>query len=147
MNAKEYLRQIKVYDNRIQRKIDELDRLRALATGAGGSGMDPNKTISSPDPHRMENCITRYVELEEEINAMIDGYVNLRDKIINEIHEIGDARYEELLYLRYVQFRRLEEICCQMRKPNGDYYSYDHILRLHGNALKVFWEKHKKQEK
>ena len=48
MNAKEYLRQIKVYDNRIQRKIDELDRLRALATGAGGSGMDPNKTIS-PD--------------------------------------------------------------------------------------------------
>jgi len=148
MTAKEYLGQIRTYDKRIERKIDELDRLRSLAVGTSGSGMNPDKiTAPDPDPHKMEKCITRYVELENEINEMIDGYVELRDKIINEIHTIGDVRYEEILYLRYVQFRRLEEICCQMRKPNGGYYSYDHILHLHGNALKVFWEKHEEMSK
>lgn len=141
MNAKEYLRQIRIYDKRIEQKVEEMESLRSIAEGTG-IRLDPDKTSSSPNLQKMEEAVVRLCDLEAEVGDDVKRYIDLRNRIINEIHSIGDARYEEVLYLRYVSFMRMEEICCVMKKPNGEYYSYDHILHLHGEALKVFWEKH-----
>jgi len=150
--AKEYLDQIRLLDKRIDRKIEEKEVLKSIATSTGSHAMSPDKVQSSINLHKTEDAITRYVDLEAEIDQMIDELVMLRDKIINEIHELDDVRYEELLCLKYVgkldenadriHYYRLEEIACIMKKSNGDHYSFDHIAHLHGEALQLFWESH-----
>ena len=152
MNAKEYLDQVRLLDKRIDRKIEEKEYLRNLAEGIGSFGLNPDKVQSSINLHKTEDAITKYIDLEAEIDKMIDSFVDLRDKIINEIHSLDDVRYEELLYLKYVgridedtdriHYLRLEEIACVMKKSNGDHYSFDHIAHLHGEALQKFWESH-----
>lgn len=152
MNAKEYLDQVRLLDKRIDRKIEEKEVLKSIATSTGSQAMNPDKVQSSINLHKTEDAITRYVDMEAEIDRMIDDFVNLRDKIINEIHQLNDVRYEELLYLKYVgklnehtdriHYLRLEEIACVMVKSNGDHYSFDHIAHLHGEALQKFWESH-----
>lgn len=150
--AKEYLDQIRLLDKRIDRKIEEKEVLKSIATSTGSHAMSPDKVQSSINLHKTEDAITRYVDLEAEIDRMIDELVMLRDKIINEIHELDDVRYEELLCLKYVgkldentdriHYYRLEEITCIMKKSNGDHYSFDHIAHLHGEALQAFWKSH-----
>lgn len=150
--AKEYLDQIRLLDKRIDRKIEEKEVLKSLATSTGSMSMNPDKVQSSINLHKTEDAITKYVDLEKEIDRMIDELVLLRDRIINEIHQIDDVRYEELLCLKYVgrldentdriHYLRLEEIACVMKKSNGDHYSFDHIAHLHGEALQKFWESH-----
>jgi len=150
--AKEYLDQIRLLDKRIDRKIEEKEVLKSIATSTGSHAMSPDKVQSSINLHKTEDAITKYVDLEKEIDRMIDELVMLRDKIINEIHELDDVRYEELLCLKYVgkldenadriHYYRLEEIACIMKKSNGDHYSFDHIAHLHGEALQLFWESH-----
>ena len=152
-DAKEYLEQIRLLDKRIDRKIEERDYLRNIAQSAGSFGMNPDKVQTSINLHKTEDAITRYIDMEKEISDMIDDLIDLRDKIINEIHQLNDVRYEELLYLKYVgrldehtdriHYFRLEEIACTMVKSNGDHYSFDHIAHLHGEALEVFWESHR----
>ena len=152
MNAKEYLDQVRLLDKRIDRKIEEKEVLKSIATSTGSQAMNPDKVQSSINLHKTEDAITRYVDLEAEIDRMIDELVMLRDRIINEIHQLNDVRYEELLYLKYVgklnehtdriHYLRLEEIACVMVKSNGDHYSFDHIAHLHGEALQKFWESH-----
>lgn len=152
MNAKEYLDQVRLLDKRIDRKIEEKEVLKSIATSTGSQAMNPDKVQSSINLHKTEDAITRYVDMEAEIDRMIDDFVNLRDRIINEIHQLNDVRYEELLYLKYVgklnehtdriHYLRLEEIACVMVKSNGDHYSFDHIAHLHGEALQKFWESH-----
>ena len=153
MDAKSYLDQIRMLDKRINRKIEEKEVLKSIATSTGRFNMDPNKVQSSINLHKTEEAITRYIDMETEIDQMIDELVVLRDRIINEIHELDDVRYEELLYLKYVgkldentdriHYLRLEEIACTMIKSNGDHYSFDHIAHMHGEALQKFWESHR----
>jgi len=152
MNAIKYLSQIKLLDGRINRKIEEKEYLASIASGTGSKPLTPDKVQTSINLHKTEDMVVRYIDLEKEIDRMIDQFVLLRDKIINEIHQIGDPRYEELLYLKYVgrqekeggriHYCRLEDIACIMKKSNGDWYSYEHICRLHGEALKKFAEQH-----
>ena len=79
-------------------------------------------------------------ERRAEIEELIRSFIRLKSRIIDEIHELDDYRYVELLYRKYIQYMRLEEISCKMKKRNGEPYSYDHIAALHGEALKSFSE-------
>lgn len=149
MDAKTYLNQIRRLDTRINHKLEEKEYLMSLATGAGSLSMNPDKVQSSVNLHKTEDVITRYVDLEREIDYNIDTLVSIRHKIIDEIHQLDDDKCEELLFLKYVgkaedgriHYYRLEEIACEMRKSNGDNYSYDHIRHLHGVALQKFSHK------
>ena len=151
MTAKEYLRQIHVLDLKIEQKIEEKKELLHRAAGVSAVTSDPNKVQTSGDTVGPMRYVDRAMDLERNINRLIDEYTDTRDKIINQIHEMEDPRYIELLSLRYVgrrekngriHYLRLEEIACTMTKSNGEPYSYDHINRLHGEALQKFCKQH-----
>lgn len=141
MTAKEYLNQIRLLDRKINQRIQQAKELRRLA-GLHSQEIKQAavQTSSAGDP--IGNAVSRYVDVETEIDTMIDRYVNLKHKIIGEIHELEDPRMVDLLYLRYVKYMTLEEIACTMEKANGGHYSYDHTRRLHWKALKEFSKCH-----
>ena len=147
MTAKEYLNQIQLLDLKIRQKQEEKDYLRSLAAGNSSPVLSKDKVQTSGSGDKMARTVNKYIDLEKEIDEMIGQYVDMRDHIIDQIHQLDDARYIELLQLRYVgkkggdgrmHYMRLEEIACVMRKPNGMPYTYGHINRLHGEALQTF---------
>ncbi len=139
MTAKEYLQQVRLLDLKIDQKMDQLSDLRAKAVNSG-QALSADKVQTSVSGDRTARIVENCVDLEAEIEELIRSFIRLKSRIIDEIHELDDYRYVELLYRKYIQYMRLEEISCKMKKRNGEPYSYDHIAALHGEALKSFSE-------
>ena len=149
MTAKEYLNQVRLLDLKISQKQEERDHLKAMAAGNSSPMLSKDKVQTSGSGDKMARTVDKYIDLEKEIDKMISQYVDMRDHIIDQIHSLGDSKYVELLYLKYVgqkgkderiHYLRLEEIACIMRKSNGLPYTYEHIRSMHGEALKRFAE-------
>ena len=127
---KEYLRQLRTAEIKIEQKEEELERLKSSLESIS-TGTDSERVQTTPRD-RLSEEITRIVDLEKEINSDLGALLMLRNKIINEIHSMDNPVYMDILYKRYVQYKSLEEIAVEMS------YSYVHIRRLHGYALIQF---------
>lgn len=141
MTAKEYLNQLRILDTKINQKMEELSQLKSILMGRG-MRYDSDRVQTSP-ANMQENIIIKCADIEDKIDRMIDSYISKKDKIINQIHQLNDDRYIQILYLHYVpnekhQTKRLEDIAVEMKKKNGNSYTYEHINRLHGEALQKF---------
>ena len=131
--AKLYLSQIKILNGKIKRRQQEVDDLREAAMSLGGSGLDANKVrTDSPDPDPLATKVSKYVDLEKEIDAMIDEFIDLKHTIIGQIEELTDSKYIDVLFKRYVDCKSFRQISREMN------YSEDHTKRLHGQALQEF---------
>ncbi len=129
MQVKHYLRELKRLDTCIRHKMQEKETLYNPLRAANTDGM---KIQVSHDGDSMSNLLLRIEAIENRINAKIDEYAGLKDKIIDQIHGLSNEIFVDLLYRRYVEFERLEEIAVDMN------YAYDYIRRLHGHALQEF---------
>ena len=137
LTAKQYLSSLKMLNIKINHKLQEVEELRALSFSSGGLAADNERVQTSPSGDgRQIALVNRYVDLEMEINQLIDKYVDRKDKIINEIHQLEDARYLEILFKRYVEFKSLLLVSKEMK------YDYSHLRHLHGQALKDFERRH-----
>lgn len=133
MKAKEYLQQLQRLDTVINQKIKEVQDLRLQAQGTGGLDYSKERVQSSPSEDApFVKPICRIIDLEAEINAEIDRFVDEKHKIINQIQGLKNSDYISLLFKRYVEFKSLEKICVEMN------FSYDYIKHLHGYALQDF---------
>lgn len=133
MKAKKYLQQLKRLDELINQKIKEVTDLRERATSVSGIDYSKDKVQSSPSGDApFVKPICRIIDLEAEINAEIDKFVDEKHKIINQIQGLKNSDYIALLFKRYVEYKSLERICVEMN------FSYDYIKHLHGYALKDF---------
>ena len=131
--AKDYLSKAYRIDTRINSKIEQVNSLHSLATKATStlSDIPPSGTRNV---HRMEDIIAKIIKLEEEINADIDELVDLKRNITQLIKKIENTEYQTLLELRYLTFKKWEEISIEM-----DCYSVQHIFRLHNKSLEKFY--------
>ncbi len=132
MKAKEYLQQLRRMDTAIGQKIRELEDLRAIAMRAGGVRYAENKARPSYTDAPYSRVIDRMVDLDAEINREIDGFVDKKHKMINQIQRLPNGRYAEILYKRYVEYKQLEMISAEM------HYTYQYTKELHGYALQEF---------
>ena len=131
MTAKEYLRQIGVLDAKINRRMKQVEELKALADGRG-SLIPGDRVQSSPAGDKMSSAVIKWVDMEVEVTAMIDELVDLKNQIIGEIHQLDDQRYIQILEKRYIDQLKWEEIALSM---NMD---IRWVYRLHGYALQEF---------
>lgn len=151
MKAKEYLKKIQIADTIISAKMKEVDKLSTkveslltIAAGVQAIRYDKDKVQSSTS-NKIEDNMIRVGEATEELNRSIrelensiNQYKRIRRRITTQIELMGvgegNILYSEVLYRRYVLYMSFEQIAVDMG------YSYQHILRLHGLALKKFQE-------
>jgi hypothetical protein len=138
MTAKEYLRQLKRLEIKIDQRRQERDRLLSDAMGNGSPRLSRDRVQTSVSGDTMGEKLAECADIQAEIDALIKKLVADRHRIIGEIHMLTDARYIQILYLHYVEGKRLEDVAEMMVKTNGEPYSYDHIASLHGMALREF---------
>jgi hypothetical protein len=130
MTAKEYLGQAYRIDQRINSKLEQITSLRELAFKAT-STLSETPRGPSRDAHSMESIIVKMMNLEDEINRDIDMLVDLKREIVSIIKQVQNPEYQTLLELRYLCFKRWEQIAVDMG------YSTQHIFRMMDLALKA----------
>ena len=112
MTAKEYLSRIKFLDTVISHKRKELNALH----------------INSRNKQELNEANS----LEYEIKTELSSYYEEKRSIVNQINSLGNFKYAEILYKRYVEFKSLGDIAVEMN------YTYQYIVELHGKAIKAF---------
>ncbi len=132
MTTKEYLGQIELFDEKIKQKKSELHDLKLIATSTGGMNYDADRVQTSPTGDTLVNKVAKYVDLEAEIEREMHDFMVLKHRIINEIHELKDVRFVNLLFKRYVELKGFERIAVEMD------YNYDYVRELHALAINAF---------
>ncbi len=131
MKPKEYLSQIKRLDVLIEQKIKERDELRKY--DISGVAYGGERVQVSPSGHSpQESIIEKLFTYEDEINVLINDFYAVKHKVIEQIQSLPRVEYVQLLYKRYVEYKRLEEIAVEMN------YSFEWVRHIHGNALSEF---------
>lgn len=129
MKAIDYLERIKIMDAMIETKTEELERLRTLAekTTASAGG---ERVQASGSKTKLEDCVIKIVQAQNEINASIDRFVDYKKEAMKLIDRACDADCIRLLYKRYFSYMKWEEIAVDMN------YTYQWVSGgLHQRAL------------
>lgn len=129
MTAKEYLLQAHYLDERITSKTQQIASLNELATRCTSTFSDMPKNPNHGGS-RLEDCIIKIIDLEEELKTDIANLINLKKKIMEVIKTVPNVEYQTLLEKRYLCFITWEQISVDMN------YSIQHIHRMHSTALK-----------
>ena len=132
MKAKEYLQQLKLLDVKIDQKLKQAGDLRQMAQATGALDYSKDRVQTSSSGDALSNAVIKYLSLEEEIDRQIDQFVDLKNQIINQIQGLKDVNYVQILFKRYVEYKKLEVIAVEMD------YTYPYVRALHGYALQEF---------
>ena len=81
---------------------------------------------STKNPHKFD----RLVELESLVDAKIDEQIAMKSEILQTIMKLPDRRQRLVLMEYYVEMKTWEQVAVDLN------YSYMHITRIHGYALK-----------
>lgn len=131
MTNKDKIKYLKRYinlDREIDRKLEEVARLRAKLTRVTevftaeprGGGSIYGKT---------EEILAKIVDLEKEIDADVDRLISIRDNIKAVIEAVEDDRERLLLQYRYLDGKTFEWIAAEMN------LSWQWVHKLHSKAL------------
>ena len=128
MGAVELLKQAYYIDVRIDNKLEQMEALNALATKATTTfGNEP--VSGTRDVHKREETICKILDLQNEINAEIDNLVDLKRELRKTIESIPNIDYRTVLELRYLNFRKWEEIAVIMG------YRIRNVHYIHDKAI------------
>ncbi len=128
MNAKEYLSQARNLDQRIITKTQMIDSLNDLATRCTTTYSDMPKSPNHGNS-RLEECVMKIMDLEEQILHDMDKLVDLKKEITYVIRSISNPEYQDLLAKRYICCESWEKIAVDMN------YELRYIHKLHSRAL------------
>ena len=128
MTAKTFLSRPYWIDKRIERKQDEIDRLRARLTKATAQLSDMPRGGSGGD---WTDADIKVLEMEDQIHAEILELCRVKREVFETIDAVEDERYRTLLELRYRNYMTFEQVAVEM------HYSWRQVMRLHAEALNV----------
>lgn len=141
MTAKEYLNQLEELRKKTKHKKQQLaDAKKNRGIVTVQSDPEAGKVQTSfhgGDGKRTESQALRIVSLEEEVENKIIDYLELQNKIIDQIHDLKNVLHIEILYRRYV---RNEKDFTKMAYDMG--YCYKYVVNMHGEALVAFEKSH-----
>ena len=129
MDAKTYLQQVSKLNKLIENKMIELAQWKSMATSTGALS-DGERVQSSGNQQKMAEAVGRYVDIERELDACIDRYIDKKNEVISMIEQLPPVEYD-VLHKIYIQDKQLAEV--------ADIYdrAYSWATTVHGRALKM----------
>lgn len=128
MTADEFLKQIERADTMIDGKLSELYRLRCLATSVTVP-TDREAVQSSGVSDKVGNIVAKIVDLENEIDEMIDEYIDVRNKCIGVIERLSIPLQYKIIHMHYVQYKSYAQIEEELN------YSHAWVMECRKEAL------------
>ena len=131
MSSKEFLNKIRYIDMMINCKLEQVAELRSMLLPSA-IRYDKDKVQTSNNADSISDTVSKIMELEEKINTDIDELVELKSVARENIERMENDVEKVILYKRYFNNESFENIAVECG------YSWRHIHRLHGEALKNF---------
>lgn len=131
MRAKTYLHEIRKLDLKIENKQMQVQSLYDLILSIGVS-MEEEKVQSSHSQDPLGNTIARIVDLQKEINADIDKYVDKKLEAIRLINTLENDESINILFRRYIKYEEWQTIADEL------HFSRQAIDKKHKRALAEF---------
>lgn len=128
MTAKEYLNQVRNLESKMKILKEEIDTLREMVVSTGAI-QQGERVLSSGTQDKMAETICKIKEKECEWNDLMREFALARANVIINIQKLNNPEYEQILYKRYCQSKKWEEIALEMN------YTYQWVCKLHGRAL------------
>lgn len=128
MTAKEYLMQVRNLESKMKILKEEIDILREMVVSTGAI-QQGERVLSSGTQDKMAETICKINEKECEWNDLMREFALARANVIINIQKLNNPEYEQILYKRYCQSKKWEEIALEMN------YTYQWVCKLHGRAL------------
>lgn len=136
MTTKDYLNQISYYNKIIDNKLIEITQYKELSYSISAV-VNEERVMSSSDPDKTGCGYVRLEQMEESLDKLIDKYIDVKNKIIEQIEQINNEDYYTVLFLRYVRKFTFEKL--QMKQAGaGDKY-IEYMLK-HYKPLKTNME-------
>lgn len=127
MTAKQFLARAYWLDRRIEKKTEEIERMRSRLERITAQITDMPRGGSGGD---WTDLVAKVHEREEAIRGEIAELVEVKKQIAEVIAEVEEPRFRTLLELRYRNYLSFERIAVEMN------YSWRHVIRLHDEALR-----------
>ena len=125
MTTKDYLNQISYYNKIIDNKLIEITQYKELSY-----------SISAVVNEERGCGYVRLEQMEESLDKLIDKYIDVKNKIIEQIEQINNEDYYTVLFLRYVRKFTFEKIA------NETGWCWRQVHRIHAKALQAFEDKY-----
>ena len=129
MTNKEYLRQAYRLDQKINSDIEEVARLREMASSISSPALGDKVQTSRNGDAPFVRSIEKILMLEAKINREIDTLVDLKEQMREVIAAVPDTDERMVLRYRYIHNLTWEQIGNEL---NADART---IRRWHGSAL------------
>jgi hypothetical protein len=129
MTADEFLMQIEKFDKMIDCKLSELYRYKCLVTSVTVP-TDREAVQTSGVSDKVGNIVAKIIDLENEIDTMIDEYIDTRRRCITVIEMLKDPLQYAIIHKHYVQYKSYAEIA------DEESYSYVWIMTVKDRALR-----------
>ena len=129
MNVKDYLRQGRLLDQRINLDIKEKEDLRRMAYSLSAPSLEERVQKSSPNEATYTRTIEKLIGMEREIDAKIDRLVDLKKQIEDVISQVCNPNFQVILSCRYVHNMSWERISDRLGVGNAT------VRRWHDAAL------------
>lgn len=132
MRPKEYLSQALKFKQRYERALEELEYIRAMASGVTAIRYDKDQIQKSPANDQLANYMIRLEAAEKRALKASEDFFSMSIQIRNEINAITPQNYSDILYMRYIQGMKLWDIAEELN------FSYGYVKHMHGLALVEF---------
>ena len=127
VKAKEYLQQLKKLDVLISNKLIEIDQWKAIASGTTACS-EGERVQASGSQQKMADAVVRYMDIQGELDADIDRFIDTKMDVIRTIETLNPTEYD-LLHMVYVQFLTLDDVAAKYDK------SYSWATSVKGRAM------------
>lgn len=134
MTAKQYLRQIRDLDQRVNNLLSYYERCTRDIASLRSPRLDADKVQTSGSGAGFTTAVEKLVDIQAKTNKTIDEFTDLRDRIIGQINQMQEP-HQSILFKRYVEYKDFLTIADEMS------YNYTWLLELHGTALMAFSDK------
>lgn len=126
--AQRYLEQVEMLDAIIKNKLIEQRQWMDIALGITAN-MEGERVQSSGSQSKMADAIDKCVDMEAEIDNLIDRLIDTKREVIKTIEQVDSPIEYNVLHMRYIQYRDLQEI--------ADHYGkeYTWATTTHGRAI------------
>lgn len=131
MTAKEYLSELEEIKVKIQQLQEERQMYMEMAASISVS-VNPVKVQNYSITDRVSLNTIKAANVDSKIDMEMSHLFNRTAQIIEQIRELRNALYIQILYKVYVQGKTLKESSVEMGR------SYNYILASHKKALQAF---------
>jgi DNA-directed RNA polymerase specialized sigma subunit len=128
VTPKEYLQQYRNAEDSINAKLDQIHKLRELATKTTQT-LTADNVQSSGSEDKISVIVSKIVDMENEVDAEIDELHDIKNQVEGVISAVPNAKQRAVLTRRYINGYTWERIAVDLD------ISYQWVCELHGRAL------------